>query len=194
MLKNRRKRIYGELDGNPLSIEHFRSLDPTISGGELNELVDKGILKTVEYSYLVKKHKKNDLVAEEKELLGYAKENKIIVDELKVIRALKIKRIPISSTIESLKSKNVEGVVLVAPTMYPHKEKFYGMAKFGKTSFGRFFSSKAMYVASLEKVDHQTSIISDNGTAIDTAEIEMKFINGIIENQPIFTRSRKLRD
>ena len=107
LLKNRRKRIYGELDGNPLSIEHFRSLDPTISGGELNELVDKGILKTVEYSYLVKKHKKNDLVAEEKELLGYAKENKIIVDELKVIRALKIKRIPISSTIESLKSKNV---------------------------------------------------------------------------------------
>ena len=107
LLKNRRKSAYGNLDGNPLSIGHFRSLDPTISEGELDELVEKGILKTVEYSYLVKKHKKKDLTDEENEILGYAKGNEIIVDELKVIRGLKIKRIPISSTLEELKSKNV---------------------------------------------------------------------------------------
>ena len=57
-----------------------------------------------------------------------------------------------------LKSKNVVGVVLVAPTMYPHREKFYQMAKIGKSRFGRIFSSKAMYVASLEKLGHEETL------------------------------------
>jgi pimeloyl-ACP methyl ester carboxylesterase len=58
----------------------------------------------------------------------------------------------------AINSKNINGVVLIAPAMYPHKEKYYGMAKLGKSSIGRMFSSKALYVASLEKIDHQSSL------------------------------------
>ena len=31
LLRNRRRKEYGELDGNPLSLKHFKSLDDTIS-------------------------------------------------------------------------------------------------------------------------------------------------------------------
>ena len=58
----------------------------------------------------------------------------------------------------ALISKNVNKIVLIAPALYPHKERFYNMAKFGTTQFGRLFSSKALFVASSEKIAHQKSI------------------------------------
>jgi DNA (cytosine-5)-methyltransferase 1 len=39
LLKNRRKSAYGSLDGNPLSLKHFRDLDNSITERELDELV-----------------------------------------------------------------------------------------------------------------------------------------------------------
>ena len=51
LLSNRRKKDYGELDGNPLSLEHFQALDETIQREELETLVDKHILKRVEYLF-----------------------------------------------------------------------------------------------------------------------------------------------
>ena len=62
------------------------------------------------------------------------------------------------ATYLALKASNVKGVVLIAPTLYPHKEKFYGLAKLGISWFGRFLSSKAVYVASLEKITHQKAL------------------------------------
>ncbi|MEA5577822.1 DNA (cytosine-5-)-methyltransferase [Anabaena sp. UHCC 0451] len=39
LLRNRRKSNYGELDGNPLSLAHFQSLDPSITQAEIDELI-----------------------------------------------------------------------------------------------------------------------------------------------------------
>ena len=39
LLKNRRKSAYGKLDGNPLSLKHFQSLDNSITKEELEELI-----------------------------------------------------------------------------------------------------------------------------------------------------------
>lgn len=60
----------------------------------------------------------------------------------------------------ALRSSNVQGVLLVAPAMYPHREKFTGMAKLGDSFVGRLFSSKAMHVASEEKLAHEGSLRS----------------------------------
>ncbi len=48
ILKNRRKKIYGEKDGNPLRFEILKSLIPSLEIEEINTLVDKKILRLVE--------------------------------------------------------------------------------------------------------------------------------------------------
>ena len=53
LLKNRRKSAYGKLDGNPLSLEHFKSLDNTVTKKELDQLVELEILKEVEYVFKI---------------------------------------------------------------------------------------------------------------------------------------------
>jgi len=48
LLKNRRKRIYGNSDGNPLSFKHLKELIPDLKIQELEKLVTKRILRQVE--------------------------------------------------------------------------------------------------------------------------------------------------
>jgi DNA (cytosine-5)-methyltransferase 1 len=107
LLKNRRKSRYGCLDGNPLSLEHFKSLDPLITKKELSELVKLEILKKEEYLFEVNKHNKIDLSFEEQICINQARDRKIIIDEMKINRELKLKRISIKKTLESLKKKKL---------------------------------------------------------------------------------------
>ena len=58
----------------------------------------------------------------------------------------------------AIKATNVQGVVLIAPAIYPHREKFHGIAKLGATWPGQLLSSKAIQVASLEKITHQEAL------------------------------------
>ncbi|MDB9313729.1 DNA (cytosine-5-)-methyltransferase [Spirulina sp. CS-785/01] len=48
LLKNRRKKIYGSKDGNPLTFEQLQGLLPDLKVSELNQLIDKGVLKNKE--------------------------------------------------------------------------------------------------------------------------------------------------
>ena len=110
LLKNRRKSAYGKLDGNPLSLEYFSSLDETIKQDELEKLVELEILKKVEYVYAIKKVEK-DLSEEELLLLNQSNENRLILDELKVNKTLKLNRVSIVKTISQLKEKNILKVI-----------------------------------------------------------------------------------
>ncbi|SFV62462.1 Modification methylase HgiCII [hydrothermal vent metagenome] len=107
LLKNRRKSAYGKLDGNPLSLKHFQSLDSTIKKEELEELVELKIFKEVEYLFSINKIEKKDLSEAEEILLTHAVENQIILDEVKINRTLKLKKISIPKTITSLREKNI---------------------------------------------------------------------------------------
>ncbi len=109
LLRNRRKSAYGKLDGNPLAIRHFQELDKTIKQKEIDELVELEILKAEEYVFRVDSGKETDnqLSGNEKELLSHCTEGKIIIDDLKTNRSLKVKRIPIIKTIELLKEKHI---------------------------------------------------------------------------------------
>lgn len=48
ILKNRRKKIYGNSDGNPLNLAHLKSLIPDLFLNELDALIDKKILKFID--------------------------------------------------------------------------------------------------------------------------------------------------
>ena len=107
LLKNRRKSQFGPLDGNPLSLTQFQSLDPTISQNEINDLIELAILKKVEYRYEISDFKDSDLTEEELELLNFTLSNQIVIDKLKTEKALKIKKISIKATIKSLVEKSI---------------------------------------------------------------------------------------
>jgi len=106
LLKNRRKSAYGKLDGNPLSLKHFQSLDDSITKEELETLVQLKIFKEVEYIFNIKTTKEK-LTEGENLLLESSFNNQIILDELKTDKVLKLKRVSIPKTIASLKEKNI---------------------------------------------------------------------------------------
>ena len=107
LLKNRRKSQFGPLDGNPLSLKQFQSIDSTISKKEINDLVELGIFKKVNYQYEILDFKDSDLTDEELELLKFTTNNFLVIDKLKKERSLKVKRISITNTIDSLIEKKI---------------------------------------------------------------------------------------
>lgn len=107
LLKNRRKSAYGKLDGNPLSLIHFKNLDGTITQDDLDKLVAIDILKAEDYSFFINEFSKANITEEETILLGCNVNNKLVIDNLKSDRTLKLKKIAISKTIKSLLEKNI---------------------------------------------------------------------------------------
>lgn len=107
LLKNRRKSQFGPLDGNPLSLKQFQYLDTSISQDELNDLVDLSILKKINYRFEILDFDGDKLTENELELLNLTSNTFLVIDELKAERNLKVKRISISDTIDSLLEKNI---------------------------------------------------------------------------------------
>ena len=92
LLKNRRKPYYGHLDGNPLSLRHFRELDETITQDELDDLVSLEILKKVSYLYEILNPQKAETESE-RFLLSLAENNFLNVDKVKNAREVKKRKI-----------------------------------------------------------------------------------------------------
>ncbi|MDE6538358.1 MAG: DNA (cytosine-5-)-methyltransferase [Muribaculaceae bacterium] len=101
ILGNRRKRIYGPLDGNPLSLYQIQGLDNTVTQVDIDELVNLGILKKVAYRYKVKNYN-TCLTQEQQIVLSLQSDGYINADEVKTNRLLKIKRINLACTLQSL--------------------------------------------------------------------------------------------
>ena len=107
LLKNRRKSTYGKLDGNPLSLMHFKELDKTITQNELDELVKIEILKAEKYIFRVNEYEENELTKDEVAVLKCRTNNILNIDILKSNKSLKLQKIPIAKTIELLQEKNI---------------------------------------------------------------------------------------
>lgn len=107
LLTNRRKKKYGKLDGNPLSLENFQSLDNSISQKELDNLVELKILKPEEYKFKVINNSQDNLEIEELEILSRTRNEVLIIDELKTDKKLKVRRIKVSNVVEQLKEKGI---------------------------------------------------------------------------------------
>ncbi|MDO4957898.1 MAG: DNA (cytosine-5-)-methyltransferase [Prevotellaceae bacterium] len=117
LLTNRRKRDYGELDGNPLSLIHFQALDSTIQKSDLEGLVKKKILKKVNYQFIL--HDMNQpLTPAENLVVSLNEENVLNVDKLKVNREIKKQKVNVVDTLASL-SKN--GVIRCIEVRYDFK-------------------------------------------------------------------------
>lgn len=117
LLRNRRKSDYGALDGNPLSLQHFQALDATINREELEALVWKHILKPVEYLYEIEHADEAD-EPDEQFILSLGKYNLLNVDNLKVNREVKKRKIDVHEVLAELSRR---GVIRCVETRYDFK-------------------------------------------------------------------------
>lgn len=106
LLKNRRKPLYGDLDGNPLSLKHFQDLDKTITECELEQLANIGILKKIAYKYRVV-NKDGYTTDNEKMILTLAEDGIVNIDSIKNNREIKIKKIIVNDELKKLADNNV---------------------------------------------------------------------------------------
>ena len=105
LLKNRRKSAYGRLDGNPLSLEHFKSLDSSIELDEIEALIELDIFKKIEYIFIIKDKGNSNITIQEHEVLKNEESGSISMDILKSNRSLKLQKIDISKLYYLLKKK-----------------------------------------------------------------------------------------
>ncbi len=107
LLKNRRKSAYGNLDGNPLSLSHFKGLDTTIEQEDLDGLVKLDILKAEKYTFAIKPFDSKGLLDEEFAVLQHGINGNLVIDNLKSSTSLKVKKIPVLKTVEALLDKDI---------------------------------------------------------------------------------------
>jgi DNA (cytosine-5)-methyltransferase 1 len=110
LLKNRRKRPYGPLDGNPLSLGHLQALDASISRRELDELCGMGVLKEERYSFALECPAPSGAVPlDENESLLYSKAEAgmVVPDRLVCDPDAKRARVPVTATLASLEKKGL---------------------------------------------------------------------------------------
>ena len=107
LLKNRRKRTYGKLDGNPLGLEHFKQLDSSVTQAELDALVTLEIFKPEKYRFGRTRQAAGDLSEAEYAVLTATEHDEWVIDDLKSNRTLKLSKINVSKTVESLERKGI---------------------------------------------------------------------------------------
>ena len=173
LLKNRRKSAYGELDGNPLSLEHFQSLDSSINQDEIDQLIKLEIFKCEEYSFIIKDYNISNLTKEEKILLSFANDHKIIIDNLNTQRIFTIEKISIQKTIESL---NEKGIIECHEIRYDFKNTKISTGLFG---VNRIFLPSSDIFPTLVASDTNDFITFKTIEASNHEEFKSKFIQEI---------------
>lgn len=172
LLKNRRKRDYGILDGNALSLRHFKALDSSITKKDLETLVVKKILKHVNYQYEVVMETE-DLTDAEKLVLSFRRGNSIMVDELKINKVFRIQKVDITDTIEGLAEK---GIVKCSDLRYDFKHTKISTGLFG---VNRIFLRSSKIYPTMVASDTNDYIATVNIDADTTQEYKREFMEKI---------------
>lgn len=173
LLKNRRKRIYGALDGNPLSLKHFQELDPTISYEELEDLVRIGILKHCPFLYKIIKDKTAYLSDKEVYLLSQNQNDIIRVDLLKLNKCIRKEKIDIK---ESLHNLEETGVIKCIEKRYDFKN---GKISTGLNGINRIFLPSSKIYPTLVASDTNDYIATVNIAGDNEQQWKTNFIEKI---------------
>ena len=166
LLVNRRKKDYGELDGNPLSLEHFQTLDPTIKKSELEALVEKKILKHVDYLFEIHGVDR-PLTADENFVLTLHENNVLNFDKLKTNRELKKRKVNVQDTLNQLTG---QGVIRCIEVRYDFKNTKISTGLEGVNRI--FLPSSKIY---------PTLVASDTNDFVATRSVEAETIEDFRE-------------
>lgn len=173
MLRNRRKRVYGKLDGNPLSLAHLQDLDSSIQPEELDALVAMGILKTVNYAYVAKPHGHVVLDHGELLVLRHVEDGGITLDSLKACRELKKARVVLDKTIPALVAR---GVLMCSEARYEFK---YTKISTGIEGINRIFLPRSEVFPTLVASDTNDFVALQDIEADTEAGYKQAFLRDI---------------
>jgi DNA (cytosine-5)-methyltransferase 1 len=177
LLRNRRKSIYGCLDGNPLSIAHFKALDSKITEEDIRKLVDKKILKEEEYAYKVIGNRSTNLDEAEALVLGESKNNILIFDELTRERKFKIKKIKISDVLKSLERK---GLIKCIETRFDFRNTKISTGLFG---INRVFLPSSNIFPTLVASDSNDFVTTIGLSALNEKQYKKEFIEKVFNKK-----------
>jgi DNA (cytosine-5)-methyltransferase 1 len=172
LLRNRRKKAYGCLDGNPLSLAHFQALDKTITQKEIDELVALGILATENYGFRLSGMQRQ-IAEQEEEILSKAKGGILILDELKADRELRLRKTPLAETLANLEAK---GVLTCVETRYDFKNTKIST---GLNGVNRVFLPSSSVFPTLVASDTNDMVATKDISAETMADYRRKFIEEI---------------
>lgn len=172
LLRNRRKKYYGELDGNPLSLKHFQQLDSTINQKDIETLVEKRILKRVDYIYKVEDNVTN-VNDSEKFLLSLNSNNYLNIDQLKVNREIKKGKIDIHENLKSLVKK---GSIRCIETRYDFKNTKIST---GLDGVNRIFLPSSKIYPTLVASDTNDFVSTEHISAESIEEFRKEFMERI---------------
>lgn len=165
ILKNRRKKVYGVLDGNPLSEGQIHALDSGISAADICGLVKKGILQEEKYVYEIRIPEGIELSDDESAVTDYAHEGgspdgtKILnVGELHISKRFRGGGPRLASTLRSLENK---GAARCIEVRYDFKNR--------KISTGLNGINRIFLPAS---DTYSTMVASDSNDYVATADAE----------------------
>jgi DNA (cytosine-5)-methyltransferase 1 len=173
LLKNRRKSHYGPLDGNPLSYEHLSLLNPEIKQGDLDGLVLLGILKEIQYTFLIQKNSNKELSESESLLLEQHTEENLTINELKTNKAIKIAKVSITKTIQSLIEKEIVSCI---ETRYDFKNTKISSGLFG---VNRIFMPSTKTFPTLVASDTHDYIATENIIPKSNGDYKAQFLKQI---------------
>jgi len=107
ILKNRRKKAFGNRDGNPLSYKHMLSINEGIRFKTIDSLLKKNILKEVVYSFNIEDKNISELTQEEELVLELNSGSNLEVDTLVLNnKKLQTQGVRYAKVVDSLRLKN----------------------------------------------------------------------------------------
>jgi DNA (cytosine-5)-methyltransferase 1 len=178
LLRNRRKKTFGPLDGNPLALEHFKSIDSTIDEEELNELVSLGILKKEKYAYsLVNDAFSSDKLHDDERLVLSGEEGLIISDKLVCKREFKTKRVNIKCVLDKLESR---GIIQCVESRYEFR---YTKISTGLFGISRIFLPSSDIFPTLVASDNNDFLTPVSITAVNEQDYRNDFIKYVLEEK-----------
>lgn len=173
ILRNRRKREYGRLDGNPLSLAHMQALDASIAQSDIDTLCEKGILKREIYSYSVLPTDNLQLTEQEKMVLEYTDCGLLTPDNFCSSREIKIAKLRFDKVFPSLMAK---GAIKPNETRYDFRYTKISTGLFGVNRI--FLPSSNIFptLVASDSNDYVTDIAID---ARDRESYRRRFIEDV---------------
>jgi DNA (cytosine-5)-methyltransferase 1 len=172
ILKHRRKKKYGCLDGNPLSINHLQALDKKISQNEIDELIKIEILSSEKFIYKLSNNR-SELTDEESEIVSLAKDGLLVLDELKMNKKLKLKNISLIKNLDSLVNK---GVISCIEVRYDFKNTKIST---GLNGVNRVFLPSSLLFSTLVASDTNDMVATKDISVSDVRDYCRQFIEEI---------------
>jgi DNA (cytosine-5)-methyltransferase 1 len=172
LLRNRRSKAYGCLDGNPLSLAHLRALDRTITQVDIDGLVSLGILASENYEFCLEKTPA-ELTNDEAEILAYAKDGRIIVDELTSEKSLRLRKSRLKDTLAGLVEKRV---ITLIEIRYDFKNTKIST---GLNGVNRVFLPGSLVFPTLVASDTNDMVATKDISAANIKEYRRRFIEEI---------------